>query len=101
MLYEGDGLLRDALARAAARGAESSEPSHAQTAEIERLARQMRADVIGGLFARVFDWLDRAFWRAHQRDVEHYLAQASDAADLERRMRMLERARPSTLGSTR
>jgi hypothetical protein len=108
-IYEGDGLLRDALARAAAPAptgrerpaTESLEPPHAEIAEIERLARQMRADAIADFFAGVFRWLDRVLWRAQQRDVEHYLSQATDAADLERRMRTLERARPSALGSYR
>jgi hypothetical protein len=102
-MYEGDGFLRDALARAAAPGpdatADTSEPSRADIAEIERLARRMRADVIAGLFARVYGWFNRASWRAQQRDVEHYLSQASDAADLERRMRTLDRARAGALGS--
>jgi hypothetical protein len=35
--------------------------------------------------------LDRWFWRQRQRDLEAYLAQATDVHDLETRMRALER----------
>jgi hypothetical protein len=103
-IYEGDGLLRRAPAASADRigdPSESLEASREQIMEVERMARRMRADVIAGLFARAFAWFDGAFWRAQQRDVEHYLAQASDAADLERRMRSLERVRAGALGSYR
>jgi hypothetical protein len=108
-IYEGDGLLRDTLARAAARApaggeraaTESLEPSHDQIQEIERLARQLRADVIADFVVGAFRWIERVLWRAQRRDVEHYLSQATDAADLERRMRSLERQRASALGSYR
>lgn len=62
----------------------------------------MRAELIADLFSRLFRWIDRSLWRARQRDVEHYLSQATDAADLERRMRALERLpRSDVLGSLR
>ena len=35
--------------------------------------------------------LDRWFWRLEQKRVEDYLAQSVDAADLEQRLRRLER----------
>jgi hypothetical protein len=80
MMYEGDGILR--------------KPNRwDRIAAYERRARRLRAIYIGGLFARLLDWLEskaRAAWR---RRAEHYLAQASDLADLERRMRTLERRR--------
>lgn len=38
--------------------------------------------------------LERWFWRQRQRDLEAYLAQATDGHDLERRMRALERGVP-------
>lgn len=39
----------------------------------------------------VLDRLERWFWTQRQRDLEAYLAQASDIHDLERRMRYIER----------
>ena len=37
------------------------------------------------------DRMDRWFWRLEQKRVEDYLAQSVDAADLEQRLRRLER----------
>ena len=114
-IHDGDTVLREALAkvaRPAPRAVERSVadittapqargPSHADILEIERRARALRAELIAGLFSRFFRWIERAFWRAQQRDVEHYLSQATDAADLERRMRTLERsARAGVLGDS-
>ncbi|MGE0312382.1 MAG: DUF3563 family protein [Lautropia sp.] len=42
-----------------------------------------------GLLARLDAWL----WRLQQRETEAWLAQATDTADLESRMRSLERGR--------
>ena len=38
--------------------------------------------------------LERWFWRQHQRELEAYLAKATDVNDLERRMRALDRGLP-------
>lgn len=40
---------------------------------------------------RLFAWLERNARAAREREIESYLAQATDAADLENRMRRLER----------
>ena len=42
-------------------------------------------------YERVLAWLELNARAAWLRDVESYLAEASDLADLERRMRQLER----------
>lgn len=94
-IYEGDGLLRKAPAKA-------TRPSRTEAERVERRARELRAELIADLFSRLFRWIERSFWRARQRDLEHYLSQATDAADLERRMRALERLpRSDVLGSFR
>lgn len=74
-MYDSDGILR--------------EPQSAF--EIERRARGLRALRLAALVNSFFDWLEaraRAAWRGR---AEAYLAQATDLADLERRMRRLER----------
>lgn len=101
-IYEGDGLLHDALvradrtARAAARTAAPAEEAlditRVDVHAIEREARAMRAEAIAGLFRKLWTAIERAMWRSQQRDLEAYLSKATDAADLERRMRALERA---------
>lgn len=105
-IHPSDDLLQVALANAAkparSRVEAIPEPSHADVQEIERRARALRAELIAHRFARFGRWIERAFWRAGQRDVEYYLSQATDAADLERRMRRLERLpRADALGSFR
>jgi len=58
---------------------------------VEARARRMRAEYLGGLLRRLFDWLERDVRRARQRRIEQYLAGSTDLADLERRMRVLAR----------
>ena len=40
----------------------------------------------------ILDRLERALWRARQRDLDRYLAQSVDAADLEDRQRRIDRS---------
>lgn len=40
----------------------------------------------------LFDWLERNAHRCREREIEGYLSQATDAADLESRIRRLERS---------
>lgn len=42
-------------------------------------------------FQNFYKWLERTFTRDYQREVEVYLAQATDLADLERRMMSIQR----------
>jgi hypothetical protein len=59
---------------------------------LDRNARRMRSEAMADLFHRFADWLERITWRARQRDLAGYLSQATDHADLERRMRDLRHA---------
>lgn len=42
-------------------------------------------------FKWFWDWARRTFTPAYQSEVEHYLAQAADLPDLERRMLAIQR----------
>ena len=44
------------------------------------------------LFQQMFAALERAAQRLGEREIESYLSEATDAADLENRLRRLERA---------
>ncbi|MCZ7565014.1 MAG: DUF3563 domain-containing protein [Burkholderiales bacterium] len=114
-IYEGDGLLREALANAASKPAperraetpiDAFDPASHDLWAIERRAREMRAEAFAGLlsrfFGKIFGALGRWAERARQRDVERYLAKATDNADLERRLREIERTgHADPLGSHR
>jgi hypothetical protein len=118
-VYEGDGLLHDALVRArkpapvkvarpapveverpaAAPGPVELDLTHEDLAAIEQRARALRAEAMGAVFsglfravASLFGAIERSLYRAQQRDLEHYLSQATDPADLERRLREIERS---------
>lgn len=43
------------------------------------------------LISRFFDWLDRSARDARERELDRYLSDSSDLADLERRLRMIGR----------
>ncbi len=72
--------------------------THEDVMAIEREARAMRARVLAIMVRRAWRAVERTFWRMRQRDVEKYLARSSSLADLERRMRDLERGRGSGFG---
>jgi hypothetical protein len=79
-------------------GGDARDLAHEDIMAIEREARAMRARVVALMFRQVGRAIERAVWRARQRDVEKYLAKSSDLADLERRMREIEQGRGSSLG---
>ena len=92
-LYEGDGIIHSApRARAAIQGA-------AGTRRFARPhARRIHRGPIVALFGAIWNalrsavvWIDEKFREAHYRRIESYLAQSTDHADLERRLRDLER----------
>jgi len=59
--------------------------------EIEARARALRAAAIAGLASRAWTWLGTYFERARRRRDEEYLARAQSLAELEHRLRTLER----------
>jgi uncharacterized protein DUF3563 len=87
-LYEGDGYLHY---RGAAKASRGSDTGALDLRAIEHRARALRREVIAGLLRRLGNWIEAKFQDVRRRDVEAYLAQATDHADLERRLRDLER----------
>ena len=86
-LYEGDGYLHY-------RNAGTSRPKNADGADLRALeerARALRRKAITDLLARFGQWLQTKLQSGRRREVEAYLAQATDHADLERRLRDVER----------
>lgn len=96
-LYEGDGhfhrpatpsLLQDgATARATKRTPLTTEA----LVSIELQARRLRAATIQTMLARFYDWIGQRSREVLRGRAEGYLGQSTDVADLERRMRMIER----------
>lgn len=88
--YEGDGFIRISPSRSAAdAGTPEQTPSRNESDEWSRPFLAVRDAMV-----RFFDWLDNKANEARMRDVEAYLAKSTDIADLEHRMRDLERGCP-------
>lgn len=71
-----------------------SPPTEAQKvdfAEIERQARALRAAAVRAAFASFGSWVERFFETARRQRVEEYLARSQSVAELEARLRKLER----------
>jgi hypothetical protein len=60
-------------------------------AEIEARARALRAAAIAEMAGRAWTWLGTYFERARRRRQEEYLARSQNLAELEHRLRKLER----------
>jgi hypothetical protein len=79
-LYEGDGYLHPAR-----------QSSGVDSRAIETRARALRGETLKALLTRFGQWLETSLRPGPRRDVEAYLAQSTDHADLERRLRDVER----------
>lgn len=95
-MYEGDSYIRSGLSHdEAAPGAAGQESGTlatvAELARIEREARRLRSEVVGGMIARFFAWASAHYHRANQRALERAIGRPTDPADLERRLRAFER----------
>lgn len=101
-LYEGDSVIHTmpVIASIQARLAKSAgvarrEVSALEGADLGRAEFKGWTVLIGAIstaFRSVGDWLERQSRDAHYRQIEGYLAQSTDHADLERRLRDLERS---------
>ncbi len=102
-LYEGDSVIHTMpvisgiqarLKGGVATAQPAREVSALENAELGRA--QLRAwsyliKAIVGAIKSLAEWIDRKSRDAHYRQIEAYLSQATDHADLERRLRDLER----------
>ena len=86
-LYEGDSLIRSGHL-----------PRRETPDTIEREARQLRSRTVWNYLERFANWVEHAVWKARQRDVAAFLSRATDHADLERRMKALDRGARASAG---
>ena len=79
-IYEGDSLIH-------------TMPLHSESPDVDEGGAN--SSIFGrrivAAWRSFFDWLDRTSSEARYRQIEAYLSQATDLADLERRQRDLER----------
>jgi hypothetical protein len=93
-MYEGDGLIHTAphtTRTAKPRPEAAATPPQAPIAGSPAMAER-KGEALRSFFPKIGAWLADRVYFARMREVEAYLAQATDSADLEQRIRRLERA---------
>lgn len=81
-------LIRRVSARC---GIDADIASTAVQPAVSREVSQRRAEAMRGFFPKLAAWYEHRSYMAEMRDVDRYLSQSSDLADLERRVRDVER----------
>src|SRR5262249_55477958 len=85
-LYEGDGYLHYRAAPV-----KSTADKTIDVRAIEQRAKALRREVLASLLARFGNWLETKLQSVRGRETYEYLSRATDHADLERRLREVER----------
>jgi len=102
-MYEGDGFIRQGMSTPSAEvtptAARSSSPSIDELQGLEREARRLRSEYVFAMLVAIKAWFADIPRRARQDSAERYLAGATDHAEVERRIRVLERSQ--TMGWNR
>lgn len=91
-MYEGDGFIRPGLATdqvPTTPSASLRESGELRSLEVE--ARRLRAEYVSGLIKGLMAWARDLPRGATRSRAEHYLSKSTDHADVERRIRTLER----------
>ena len=89
-LYEGDSIIhRPSIRAISIRRPQLALEAARHVARTDDLRRLYRA--IGQAFVKAGEWLEQISSDTRRRDLEAYLSLATDHADLERKMRDLER----------
>ncbi len=69
-----------------------ADPLAFDAGDVERRARALRAAAVRSAFVGFWTWLERSLENARKRREEEYLARAQSIAELEARLRRLERS---------
>jgi hypothetical protein len=81
-MYEGDSLIHPAPSGAGKSTAPTPEPAVAKR----------RSEALRGFFPQLAVWLNNRIHFSRMREIERYLAQATDLVDLEHRIAKIERS---------
>ncbi len=94
-MYEGDGFIHQGMSSptdgTASTAAPASSPSIDELQGLEREARRLRSEYVFALLGAIKAWFADIPRRARQDSAERYLSGATDHAEVERRIRALER----------
>jgi len=91
-LYEGDGYLhyRGELVETTA-PVQQPTPMQMQVPVIEQRAREFPSVAASEVFRRLAGWIELKIGKVKRRDIDAYLSQSTGHADLERRLKEIER----------
>jgi len=87
MSRENDGLVQ----KRPGSGRDERKPAAMDAEEASKVARR-RSEALRGFFPQLAIWLSNRIHFSRMREVERYLAQATDLADLEQRIAKIERS---------
>jgi hypothetical protein len=87
-IYEGDSLIHAAPGRD---HAEAGSSTDATSPEATREVATRRSEALRGFFPKLSVWISNRIHFSRMREVESYLSQATDLADLEHRIAKIER----------
>lgn len=88
-IYEGDGFIHAGPAVGAADSLAAEAPRGIR--DLERQARKLRAETVARLIAQAAAWVQQRFLYSRNAAVDEYLSRATSLADVERRLREIER----------
>jgi len=91
-MYEGDGYIHAGPAAGSAANPPVQRPEHAsETRNLEQQARRMRGEVVAELLGNLIAWLQRKAAESRSAALDDYLSHSTSLADIERRLREIER----------
>lgn len=91
-MYEGDGFIHAGPTASNAANPPTRKPENSPgIGEIEHQARKMRGEVIAELIGNFVAWVRRKALESRSAALDDYLSHSTSLADIERRLREVER----------
>lgn len=87
VMYEGDSLIHPAP-----RACDAEVEADVEPVESSPVVASRRAEAMRGFFPKLSLWISNRIHASRMREVESYLSQATDLADLEHRIARIERS---------
>jgi hypothetical protein len=90
--YEGDGFIHAGLAAGGAVNPPIDDANAGRgIRELEQQARRMRGEAVAALLGKFIAWLRRKAMQSRSAALDEYLSRSTSLADIERRLREVER----------
>lgn len=90
-MYEGDGFIHATLPAGGANSPMRKPESGHWIRDLELQARKMRGEVVAELLGKFVAWVRRKALESRSAALDDYLSRSTSLADIERRLREIER----------